>query len=953
MKKEDCKDDIKLITFYRKSIEEVREKLPFVAMSTDYFDIITTCDFNPKMEFVDITTASHDWIKNIDIVAMHSYPVYCPSKEIKEYKKYKFYKNPFDEAISDNMPFLSIIQVHITPEVMARIDDELKQSLDIIEFFVKDIHDIIIEFANNINSNNDTIFNYRIYRSLSVGDFIIAIRSNKAETSFEISSLLRMRTAVNKVDSSDAIQLVIYKTYTVLSLYHTVIKTAKNNVIYNESASHGMSNDSYFSLRCCFSNIYWSNKKQEDCKFQSIANEISENIFRLNGRYDISVSLTSVEFMRLAPLIAKFKGFIESDTSIIEQEIDKWNPKKDGFDKVMYLGYMLRNQFFSHVNERYLIHFDELSIKHIRNTNSRIYIDTMKKGEKYISQINDELYQILYKQFVQTYINIKRINGYRKNTLYYMSLMEKLIHFCKTINGLSDTRIYSYILMKQLGYVFNGLDSYIGILNNYNPDSDYSNNSILDNIEEYLRQSVHALDSYASYIRNNNLQSLQTPNYNLEGDFSVEKYLIAYSEWLSKIIDQYNKFANKYEIGALQQKLAPVFEPDSLHNAISINVLSRMRDEDESGKNLFRIMLVRCSTFKEIVNTPEIVTALFHETAHQFRYETRKKRNDALVKSCTSLWFDIVTKKLIEKIRTEIKWASCEDIFFNKIHISLVDAYLEHVYRQKDDLLKYGYDNKSFYGFKRDFIDEINSIYNKLDFIDELSEILESIKEKIKFNIDITNKTSRKKIKFLFGLEKELEKELEKPSDNLSKQFIHLMKIARKNLKELVPDEDDVIKRLDGYILHARDIYNLSSSFNANMKKVWERAYDILTDTSDNKDVKDDSDYSKTHNYFCQNPMGRYLGLDYRHKDNKEEFIKQMSDAFRAVHDKAITEIEQYLTNYREITADMFMCRILELDIFGYYNFIIRNIPISNEISKNIITRLIYVMKMQIMKVAA
>ena len=456
-----------------------------------------------------------------------------------------------------------------------------------------------------------------------------------------------------------------------------------------------------------------------------------------------------------------------------------------------------------------------------------------------------------------------------------------------------------------------------------------------------MRQSVHALDSYASYIRNNNLQSLQTPNYNLEGDFSVEKYLIAYSEWLSKIIDQYNKFANKYEIGALQQKLAPVFEPDSLHNAISINVLFRMRDEDENSKNLFRIMLVRCSTFKEIVNTPEIVTALFHETAHQFRYETRKKRNDALVKSCTSLWFDIVTKKLIEKIRTEIKWASCEDIFFNKIHISLVDAYLEHVYhRQKDDLLKYDYDHKSFYGFKRDFIDEINSIYNKLDFIDELSEILESIKEKIKFNIDITNKTSRKKIKFLFGLEKELEK----PSDNPSKQFINLMKIARKNLKKFVPDEDDVIKRLDGYILHARDIYNLSSSFNANMKKVWEHAYDILTDTSDNKDVKDDSDYSKTHNYFCQNPMGRYLGLDYRHKDNKEEFIKQMSDAFRTVHDQAITEIEQYLTNYREITADMFMCRILELDIFGYYNFIIRNIPISNEISKDIITRLIYVL---------
>ena len=596
--KNDYKDDIKLITFYRKSIGEINEEVPFTAMSTDYFDIITTEDFNPKTEFVDITMSNRDWIGNTDIVAMHSYPVYCPLEEINKYKKNKFYQDPFVKSPNDNMPFLSIVQVHITPDVMARINNKVETSLGFIKLFEDDIHDIISKFATNtIHSNQNTIFIYRVYRSLSVGDFIIAIRSNKAETSFEISSLLRMRTTVNAIDSSNTAKLVIYKTYTVLSFYHTVIETTKRtDIVNNKTNSYKMNDDNFFSLRCCLSNKYWSNKSDIDCKFQTIANEITENIFKLNGRYDISVSLSNAEFMHLAPLIAKLKGFVKSDTSAIEQDIENWNPKKDGFNKVLYLGYMLKNQFFSHINERYLIHFDGSNIKYINNTRSSISVDTMKNSKKYLNQINNELYQTLYTQFMQTYINLKRIKGYRKNTLYYMSLTKKLMHLCKTINGLSDTRIYSYILMKQLGYVFNGLNTYIDILRD--SDLNYSNNSILDNIEEYLRQSVHALDSYASYIRNNNLQSLQTPNYNLEGDFSIEKYLIAYSEWLSKIISQYNEFANTYDIGALQQRLVPVLEPDSLHNAISINVLFRMRNENEKIKNLSRIMLVRCSTFK-------------------------------------------------------------------------------------------------------------------------------------------------------------------------------------------------------------------------------------------------------------------------------------------------------------------------------------------------------------------
>ncbi len=918
------KDDIKLITFCRKATSvniENDNNASVDAMSTDYFDIIMKQDYDADRDFIDITKSRYDQFDNSDIIAMHSYPIYCSKEELKSYDGRKHYSDPFDEE--SDMPFISIIQVHITPEVMARVIKRYTSD-EYMDLFSSDLHKIIEAFAKNKSQHR---FLYRVYRSLSVGDFVVIIRSEKEDTSFRISTLLRRRTAVNDSNDKNAVKLVMYKTYTVLSIYHTVIETEKpDNVSGRRSRDKNR-----FAVRCCFSNKYWRDKLKIEEKFTAIKEKIDRRIFRLNGRYDISVSLTRNEFMELSPLIAKYKG-LKCNTENIEDRVRNWDPTQDDFDIIKYLGYMLCHGYFSYVNERYLISFYEPDCSYLDAVDNDIMVHTML-GEDYLDKKNREIHDILNDQFLYVEGIIKGIKGYRKNLLYYMSLIGRLIQLCSAINGLSDTRIYCYILMNQLGIVLNGIESYAKILDR---DGDYNIRSVMDNIEEYLRRSVHALDSYACYIRNNNLQALQTPNYNLEGSFSIEKYLICYSEFLKEIIEQYNELAERKNIGGLKQKLVPVFEPDSLHDAISINVLFRRRDEMEEENNSKRIMLVRCSTFRELVNIPEITTALFHETAHQFRYEERKQRNEVLLKYSISSCFDIIVSELMENAKMDLPWLTTDQNTIRAIHDALVSAYLSVVCCSDTDP-DYSYRNESLYSFKRHFMDQLNTVYDKTIFINNVRQLFASTTEKAKFRVNISDPQARDCVIKLSSLENDITAISKEPEENRLDKFKLIIDEAIKAAEYLNENNklfNNMITGLKKYSDNGRKITGLFASKDT-MEDIWRKAYDRLTEKSNSNP---DADSQKPE---CS--IARYLGLDYYHEASREEFVKQMNNiAFMARKD-IFDKIEENIAQYREITADMFMCRLLSLSEFGYLNFIMRDTPVNIDISNEYITRFIYV----------
>ena len=116
-----------------------------------------------------------------------------------------------------------------------------------------------------------------------------------------------------------------------------------------------------------------------------------------------------------------------------------------------------------------------------------------------------------------------------------MRLLSRLIDMCGTLNGLSDMRIYCTLVLNYLEVLMNNLNHYC---NGINKHERYELVSYMDSA---LGSMIYILNAYIDYVRNNNLQSLQTPNYNIESNLSLEKYLIGYSGFIEELLQCYKQ----------------------------------------------------------------------------------------------------------------------------------------------------------------------------------------------------------------------------------------------------------------------------------------------------------------------------------------------------------------------------------------------------------------------------
>ena len=199
---------------------------------------------------------------------------------------------------------------------------------------------------------------------------------------------------------------------------------------------------------------------------------------------------------------------------------------------VKYLKYLMDNNFLSYINERYLVAQDgnvEESSSLLGNKASlTVYATSVESRKKFLDYKISEMYDLIEEKCKKMRQKVNGIKDYRKNMKHYANLLDKLIKLCYGINGFSDTRIYAAVLLEQLDVVMDSITVYMEMYHQAEEEKE----EILYLLEEYIRESVCALDGYAQYIRNNNLQSLQTPNYNIESNMSMEKLLIGYSEFL-------------------------------------------------------------------------------------------------------------------------------------------------------------------------------------------------------------------------------------------------------------------------------------------------------------------------------------------------------------------------------------------------------------------------------------
>ncbi len=926
-------NNLKLITLYREAVHEpddVSCDHRRLTLTMDYFDALEVESFSLSDENIRkfFGQDTGEELSEFD-VAMHSIPLYSPDNDyIRSIEdKDPQYGDPFEneEAAS----YLCLIQVYITPEVLRRLDiykdkeiKDLKDAADVYDSFFRDLHDAMMGYTK---SCEDRTLCYRIYQSLSIGDFLIGIRCRRLDCVFRIMEMVRRRKFVNinKTDAAEPVKepnsLILYKTYTIVSINDRVIPE-------EEDSAKTLVSGNRFILRAVLSNHYWSHEKEINAEYPPDVFLHSTEFKRLHGRYNFSVELSEEGFWYLLPTIKKYKL---NDKNMSEDEncAGEHRKKPDEREKKIcdFLTYLLSKGYISQLNERYVAGNESWKDAGVDQEVEQFCV--LRTEEGYFNKAIRKEIDSLKRRIDEDYKRVKGLNTSRSTITYNMGLLKRLTNTCGAINGYSDSRIYAVVIIRLIEAALNGLEEF---LDYYDKTYDHE---VIKSMDSELNSAVADLNEFSKYILDNSLQSLQAPDYNLESHTSMEKLMTSYSAFLQRVIDWYDNTEFAGRIGRLQEKYVTVMVPKETDNGLSTKAYFYRRDEAASKENeKEKLLVVYCPSFYVLTDFAGSLGRLLHELAHYLRYEERAKRNELIVNYSAGLLFNQLGMDMVERFRTEV------ETLRDPIKIQeLLDKCFT------DNFIKYIKDNVPGWSEMKlmNLMDAISQCY--LDLVDAVLYL-----GKLKRHIETFVRSSDNVILDDCEIERLWE---------FYERFFNEEKDISACIEKQVKERKELVALLGSHLFESSHAISGSSFRTAACG-----LYDILY--SGRPDDKTEEDFyeicvgaagfireltrsvTQKVNEFQDSADGgkiaRYLAMgDYFVADNVSiDFMEFAQTSLLRTRVDSLEFWNENLYVYREVASDLFMAKVLGLTPFGYLNFCTRYLPADGMLNRLFVSRI-------------
>lgn len=979
-------EDVRIIKLRREAIDDDKREVAENAgekeyFSLDYFDTLRVEKKQITDMFAVIMNLRETDLTDGKQIAVQSYSIYYSQNMWEKYEENQSgtHGNPFEDE--NGFGYLSIVLVHITPEALRRMQYEVRDLWGediILEPFIDDLYDIVDGYAKKY-INEQLV--YRVYQVLSMGDLAVVIKSKRSETSFKISSQIRKRVAGIKVQ--DAIKRSawsLYKTYTLLAIDRDIETKGAEDCERNGKVM----------IRGEYSCKYWT-------EYKATEKNRPNGVLGLTGRYDFSVEILETEFLRyLYPYILRIKNGKKSN--------ERKQISGEASEEVKYLSWLIENGYLSYVNERYLLSGGDMEESADENTVSRYVLlrentsDIAKLRESNNCYVNELLsnYETIEKK-------LAKMQDTHKNLEQYLLLLKKLIISCNMINELPDTRVYVFGMGKQIEAVMNSLEMYCNLYEQIGEAVDYMEQKDKDEIAElmvdYLREAVYAMDSYAQYVRNNNLQSLQTPNYNIESNMGMEKLLIGYSEYLSEFIKYYEQYFMKEQLEESMKEVVPVLIPDLHSTDMHVEILfpegngSDWRKEETLREQLDKknkyLLVIDSPTLAELGDMPIFMAMLFHELAHQFRYEKREERNSNLLHAITREIACAIARKVAHKLETQMK---LYDFFSDPIYV-LSKVWIEPLWEQINNMYNVGDSHADKEDERKSPLDmPLNyferDISKKLDIFSRAWTNGEKLEEKFKhyveqlqlycnwcsqdnmwyielahdilfhnqddqhaYETETLYITRVEKIACVLAWRTAYEKADIQRRSSLSKGKFILQRSATikwcMDAESVCMDEicgeikavgegsenENAIKHI--YKLVVNFIFELEQEYknwyeqSTNIRNFFEKVYQKLCHEWEQQMQKLRNQKVEVPEASARSWMlvGRHWGIDYNMDVNQDAFCKKIIEECEDLFD--VGQIYNLIGIYRETTSDIFMGKMMKLSPFGYLNLVTLSIPES------------------------
>lgn len=989
----------------------------FLAM--DYFDALIAQKvdiWDDMSKFMDVFASPDKKLTKYDI-SMQSIPIYCMGEDIEKYsypvpvivkgkdteEMVPLYGNPF---VKSEYPYLSLIQVYISPESMARIaavpentnqannarnvvkktdkkTDRNNQgskarnrfTRTVMDQFYEDLHMIIEDYVREHYQRDRFIC--RIYRSMSAGDFTVAISCNHPETPFILATLFRERGCSYENQTQSDFKCVFYKTYTLLSCYNRLIhggddesanlSAANAQVVFDgqtqsvdigrsegqkeklnrrdpensESKADVLDSDDEFCikgrfvLRVTFNNKYWAKASHKNGEHK---------YSRLNGRYDFSVELGETAFKYLSKVLCDYK-FGQGDC-YKQYDFADCGKDKEACESLLDL---IEKGYIAYINERYTFTCSNLNIFSKKSRKTKIRLREETRGKKFLSHLNQTDIEKVEKRLDNIFVKAMSLDTNRRNLLYHLGLLKRMLNLCRSINGLSDTRIYCSILIQQIDVVLDGVEDF------YNKLRNEDNRYLVSVMEHAVVEAVDALNTYSKLIRDNNLQTLQTPNYSLESSVSVEKILVGYGELLNSFFEWYEKTKVCEEIYGLRQHYIPFMIPGEQEESLRTKVLFKEVKADISNNKL---MVVWNSAFSDLTNFGETVGILFHEVAHNLRYRGRAERNSIILRYCTFLICDQISRSVIDNLEQSIPDLMDSIGLTRLICDSFYEAYERVVYSERDAQL---YVTDFSYNGIIDFIkneytkftEAVRQI-NNIDKFRRRSSILRPMQkdilrdnalEKVKRLRDVLVTGAYSSLSYQLKRDKIIREEILKYREEAIEALELYIRASGKDAdisakaiydSLLANDEiGDAFKQmLNYYGLADRFFIVLAERVNANIKRLENVGSNV--NAAEKDDAKLALEVRKIRDFLTSGTNNKNVEPDILAAFVSPHIVRTRMEAAEI--------LKQFTVIYSEVASDLFMYNLAEMTPFGYFSFLSDLVPSDARIPHTYIRRFCTVM---------
>ena len=627
---------IKLLNLFRCSSAErrVTEK-EIHYFVTDYFDGI-------KVEDLDLTKVTLAECLGIQRAANAKIGV--------SHQRYCLL-DPYD-AVDDilvtdhNFPLLTIIQVFINPDIYQAeaFDEGGEISCDNCMEMVRDC------IKNRIPQKKDV--HWKLYRLLTEGDFAIIVRSKKIHDAYDISTVVR-NICVRVQDKNVGYAFFTY------SISGIIKKKLAGEIDWIQC----LNQNDRVAVRICYSHKLANEYDDSDSlqmkkKFLSLGK-------RLLGRYDYQMECTPEEFQMIYPYIRDFK--FEEDVCIPDSI-------SDDTEKLKVLLWMMRKGYILRINEKILLDYGEDIF--LTGKNNDVWGLNCKGQWKSLYDRNHEMICRVKGLAVKTEKLLEPLYQSARNLKEYTRLIGRLCRILHEINQLRELRVSVANLLNQVEIMLGSLETYIENAKN----SGYTPKEYANGVEEYLHIGIDALENFTRYIRNINLQTLQTPNYDLQTNVCVEKMFLAYSQFLRFFMDKEKEKSFPY---FLNDTFYPIVIPDMSVIDLSVSVLfDECFPSIENRVDGKKLMVVFSPTFSYLCETCFLIPTAFHELAHYFRYEERKIRNRNVAKYVLKLFLMSIVSEILDD---DGEYLTSSEPFVEKIIKDVYDHIENRVFLEENE----------------------------------------------------------------------------------------------------------------------------------------------------------------------------------------------------------------------------------------------------------------------------